>query len=452
MQRLLVLAALTSACVPPYTGDEATGSTSSSPELTTTSTPDPTTSDIFAKLDIPYPDAPSACSERLIVPACLLGDLPGQGASCPAVPSEIYEVCDITVPQAPLAFRPVLWDCQCGQPNDLVLTDLDADGIDDVAAACSGQQPRVAVWFGGERPSACPQLHPVAARPFTLAAADVDLDGHLDLITASVYGDTLSVLRGLGGRQFAPQIIDDAASDPSPEALDAVDANSDGVTDLVVRTRTTAEVLLGDGAGGFLGGDPLQFDDVCEQTHVADLDGDARVDLAVLCQGAFGWYRGDGEGFPGALKPFAEPILLAFTLADLDADGHLDLLLAREAGLFVGFGDGAGTFTPSQPVGPGATYPHWIEAAELDGEPGREIALQVGGNAQRTLLFRGDVKQGYTLAAEVDHVAEVRHPEIGDINGDGRGDLVWTQQVIQTDIQTRSFLQDSGVFFMESAP
>ncbi|MEQ1833708.1 MAG: VCBS repeat-containing protein, partial [Candidatus Eisenbacteria bacterium] len=57
--------------------------------------------------------------------------------------------------------------------------------------------------------------------PYAVAAADLDGDGRVDLVTANRGAGSLSVLRGLGGGQFAPHV--DLPTGVAPSAVAIAD-------------------------------------------------------------------------------------------------------------------------------------------------------------------------------------------------------------------------------------
>jgi len=121
--------------------------------------------------------------------------------------------------------------------------------------------------------------------PFSVTTADVNGDGHLDLISANVTSDDVSVLRNRGDGTFFPSVS--FAAGLGPTSLAAADLDRDGDLDLAVGNATSEQlsVLINDGHGGF--GWPLQF--VAAKFPVAlpyalivaDFDGDGDADLAM---------------------------------------------------------------------------------------------------------------------------------------------------------------------------
>ena len=111
----------------------------------------------------------------------------------------------------------------------------------------------------------------------------------------------------------------------------------------------------------------------------ADLDDDGRPDLAVLAAAgdrlSFWHNRGGGRfepwDLPAPLPPAAR--FTALLAADLDNDGHLDLVLSGEPGLFVLARRGAG-FTPL-PVQGDPAHGGSVAAVDLDGDGDLDLVV-----------------------------------------------------------------------------
>ena len=160
----------------------------------------------------------------------------------------------------------------------------------------------------------------------------------------------------------------------NPHSLAAADFNRDGKLDLAVAEEgpDTVSILLGNGAGGFtlhtsvpVGTDPLSV-------AAGHLNGDGKIDLAVANAGSdnVSILLGNGSGgfTPAGLLPAGDGSWWV-TISDLDRDGDADLtvsnVLADSVSVFLG--NGSGAFTPVAPV-PVGSFPYANAVADVNGD------------------------------------------------------------------------------------
>ncbi len=130
---------------------------------------------------------------------------------------------------------------------------------------------------------------------------------------------------------------------------------------------------------------------------------------------------------PLALNAGETPVALA--VADFNMDGNDDLAVAgRESGnLAVILADGAGGFAVPQYSSTGHPSPVSLVAAELDGQPGADIAVANRGNRSgldRISIFRNDGAGAFAAALLVPVGDEPSGIAAGDFDRDGNFDLV----------------------------
>ena len=171
-------------------------------------------------------------------------------------------------------------------------------------------------------------------QPESIAIADFNSDGRLDIIAVSETENVLNVLLGNGDGTFRPRVtvtLEDIdpyyviAGDFNNDhkwdiALSGLgrDLNGDGIRDSVGGTT----VLLGNGDGTFQGHGPLLSLSLSE---AADFNQDGRLDLVVVQFPGFDVFLGTGDG------SFQDPtgnttVGGAGYAGDFNLDGKLDLV------------------------------------------------------------------------------------------------------------------------------
>jgi hypothetical protein len=309
--------------------------------------------------------------------------------------------------------------------------------------------------------------------------AHFDGDANIDLAVVSYPEDTgTTILRGLGGLAF--ESVQHFAMQPN--WLDAVDVNLDGRPDLLAHVGYATVALALEG-GGFDSALPLTVDEGLSDVALADVDGDGLLDLLeahsvgnpafgdvqVKLQqpsGAFAVSQvlstfghpalhpchADSDGFidlvvsstsstdvvvalnhgDGTFSPFSTPIQAGrqILLADMDGDGHDDLVGAGSSGLnsalWVTYGDGRGSFAgaTSWPCPPGVGMGQ-LAAADIDQDRRIDILVSSGGGTVSPILKWVNTGSGMILKSFNPPLfgsgADLR---VGDFNADGDPDLI----------------------------
>lgn len=134
-------------------------------------------------------------------------------------------------------------------PRSVALADLNGDGKLDLVVASYDSNQTVSVFLGNGDGTFQPQVrYAGGSGPYGLAAANVNLDGIVDLLVANYNDDTISVLLGNGDGTFQPQAV--FPTGDGPIGIVVADFNGDGLPD-VATASLGAAVLLGNGDGSF---------------------------------------------------------------------------------------------------------------------------------------------------------------------------------------------------------
>ncbi len=247
--------------------------------------------------------------------------------------------------------------------------------------------------ISGDAPQRPPQFRQVAISvgqgPRWISVVDVNHDGNPDILVSNADTGTISVLLGDGNGQFIASPGSPFAAGHEPNDIAVADMNGDGHPDLVIPNHQapTITILLGDGKGSFhqAPGSPV---DVHSHPHphgvaVADFDGDGTLDVATDSWGEnkIELLLGDGKGglrTPGRYFPTGHRPYERLRSADFNHDGHPDIVTTNldDDTVSILLGDGKGGFSPA----PGSPFPAgakpWqVFIGDLNGDGNADLAV-----------------------------------------------------------------------------
>ncbi|MBF9239792.1 T9SS type A sorting domain-containing protein [Hymenobacter sp. BT683] len=278
----------------------------------------------------------------------------------------------------------------------------------------------------------------VGHAPLGIALADINNDGHLDLLTANDPTHTVSVLLGLGKGSLGS-----AAAFPTGTAgavaLKVGDINRDGRPDVVMAGSTTGGLLLGMPNGTLtppMAQFPLNMTSNPGALALGDVDGDGFLDIvtaygASTTSGNFDQatvllgreFNAFAPAVAYPLAPGSRPEAVA--LGDVNNDGWLDIATANANGDAVGLllGHGNGTFGPASSLSVGAgTGPLGIAVVDVNGDLRPDLVTANHAGTVSVLLNAG----GGTFSPVATYPVGSFPVGIvlGDVNNDGYPDVV----------------------------
>jgi hypothetical protein len=293
-----------------------------------------------------------------------------------------------------------------------------------------------------------PQFVNTGTGPTQIAVGDFNHDCNVDFATVNLDGNvTLRFGDGAGGFPTTSTLtgFDNALS------IASADFNEDGIPDLAVGNSAgfdsnpighTISILLADGSGGFAAVSPSPSSD----GHVSwiatgDFNGDGHADLAVVdafsSPAGVRLYLGDGTG------QFSSPSIISTDVhqpasvvtADLNADGHADLIVPCGDTMLLFLGAGNGTFAaptvityPNSGNGDGAIH---AAATDFNHDGHMDVVSTSGTFPGGVTVFLGDGSGTTFSRNQFKMPLDPANPifvAAADLDGDGNADLVTADQ------------------------
>ncbi len=333
----------------------------------------------------------------------------------------------------------------------VIAADVDGDGDPDAvsgAANTAGNTNRIA-WHENRRIHSRMEFAPkqtvydLDLGVYDVAAGDLDGDGDLDAVSASVTSDRISWHRNMGGTpiswttQALPGVVD------GPEQITIEDLDRDGDRDVVTLSYGTDEVVWYENDGAVpLGWTRRVISTTQDGVHglaVADLDGDGDPDIAASSwlDAEVNWFANDGTPADGG---WIERSIFAGTppndskrglaSGDLDGDGDIDLLAAHPNASHIRWYRNDGTVPSSwtemtvSTMG-GVGTPNYVSAGDVNGDGHLDVI--VGGYSNASIGWYqndGSSAPAFTWRPIPTNVATWFKIRGADFDNDGDLDLV----------------------------
>ena len=304
--------------------------------------------------------------------------------------------------------------------SDVEIAELTGDGIPDVLTSAP-----LMLWPGMGDGRMEPAIDLTIAA-LGIATGDFDGDGNRDIATANGAVNSISLLRGLGGGAFAPPVSYGVGGNAL--LIGARDLDGNGRDDVVVHAGTTISVFKGQ-ANGTLALDHTRGAISATEMSVVEATGDSHPDVVLLRNSGepntpVQIFSGSATGTLGAGSSFDYAGLTVRTVAvgDFTSDGIPDLAGAGQSRVYLRAGTGGGAFASPVHLERGLRV-EAARAADVNADGHLDLVTAASipmhcsvylGNGAGGLVLEG----GYGIGG-VGHELEV-----ADLNGNGRPEIV----------------------------
>lgn len=278
-----------------------------------------------------------------------------------------------------------------------------------------------------------------------LVLADINRDGHLDMITQHLLSRKVAVQLGDGKGRFTSSGKSPMNLNYQPRAIAVADVNNDAILDLGIADRDSnreyIHIYLGNDALGFseAAGSPLTVSASAERykpgLRLVDVNEDGKPDI-VTANGRRNTLEilfGDGRGrfSTGPVLKLSGQGEYSFAVGDVDGDGYVDIVTASTGGpnlepgsVVTRHGDGKGAFEEAAPS-PAAAGARVKTLADVNGDQFLDALLSHDDRTHLSALLNdghGVFKAAPGSPFEVGLVAFA--VVVADVNRDKKADLL----------------------------
>jgi hypothetical protein len=317
--------------------------------------------------------------------------------------------------------------------------DMDGDGDMDIVSASYADD--TIAWYendGAENPTfTAADIATSANGAYSVFVADMDNDGDIDILSASIIDDAIAWYENDGAADPSWTAADIATSADGARSVFAADMDNDGDMDIVSASKEDDTIAWyeNDGAANpsWTAADIATSADNVRSVFVADMDNDGDMDIvsASYNDDAIAWYENDGAANPSwTAADIATSADGAYSIfaADMDNDGDMDILSASYNDDAIAWYENDGAANPSwtaADITTSADGAHSVFAADMDHDGDMDIVS--ASAADNTIAWYendGAANPSWTAADITTLAYGAESVFVADMDNDGDMDIV----------------------------
>lgn len=222
-----------------------------------------------------------------------------------------------------------------------------------------------------------------ANRAFSVFSADLDGDGDLDVLSASIDDNKIAWYENDGNGNFGSQQIITTSVDEA-WGIYAADLDNDGDMDVISASSRDDRIAwyANDGLGNFGSQQNITTRaNLVRRIDVSDIDGDGDLDVISTSSntGHIYWYRNNNNGnsWTEEIVTSSEATGSAIYTTDLDNDGDIDVLAASNGYVIWYENNGLANFSSLQNISTSGYSVAGIYAKDLDGDGYQDVLVAI---------------------------------------------------------------------------
>lgn len=322
-----------------------------------------------------------------------------------------------------------------GTPTNIAITEIENNAKPDIVVTDNSSIGQIVTLSGnGNGTFLTPAKFAAGISTYGLKVLDMDADGFNDVVVTNASSAPSGVGIHLNSKTGTFPSRTPVVTGDIPFSVDAKDINGDGYIDLIVAngggSSNNLAFLLGKVGGTYAAPVNLTAGTVPRSVVFVDVNKDGKTDIVAANESTanVSVFIGDGTGNFGNKKDYqagSGPYSVAAT--DFNGDGNVDLIVcnSRDAtiALLTGVGDGSFNAPKTTSLGtPNTSLPYQIAIGDINGDGRPDVVSAIYADQQIGITYNANGLFGTTtkLAAS----GFPRGVAVGDLNGDGTTDIV----------------------------